>query len=331
MASGSVLSQLRAIYPNLSEDMATKERDMYFRGIVAGFEARQYGNYEGRELDNLTFLEEMAPMSLLDVKRNSRAHQHFLKQYWPEIMAMQFRFRSGDDFVKYHLDFAKKYVCGGMGFYLAGSSEEPDYFGKHEGCEYAGEHLGGGCEMCELLWFLNFQIPAGHDLLEDRIRDFAQQGRNGAEFEQVMGGTNLTVAGTWKDGKVVRLRITGRLHCLAWELWRSKKLELEARLPDGGQHEKNAHKDAKQQQYTTSSDEAEDKYTDDQRTVTFGMTLDEALASLPRDYRSSQLRDCLKRAEVTFLASREDEDLDITTDVGSEGCCYGCQLVCVCA
>ncbi|KAK4549554.1 hypothetical protein LTR36_006551 [Oleoguttula mirabilis] len=210
MASDSAYTKLLALYPK--GNMPHKEQQMLFGGLVRQMESRISGDYPTHPgaIDNLTLIER----GLKSPAMPPSAHESFRRTYWPRIRDAKFTFYSVDNFLKFHLPFAEEFVATTSIFRFEGPEDEPEFFGKHQGC-VVFDGRSRGCAICELLALLDAHLPDDHTAKPLGLAIERQQ-----HVRVSISGAFFEIRGTVRDGLVRSLVVEGHLHLLAWDLYR---------------------------------------------------------------------------------------------------------------
>ncbi|KAK3701759.1 hypothetical protein LTR37_015279 [Vermiconidia calcicola] len=131
--------------------------------------------------------------------------------YMPLVSSFEFKFHSVADFLYWHYPFASQYPQSGR------SSITFDAGGKHTECRVR-DGQWRGCDLCELLYFLDRQVYGDGVDVTDMLLEFAME--RDYSCHRRFGQTVLLIDGRLDDeGRVVSFKISGELHRLDWQLW----------------------------------------------------------------------------------------------------------------
>lgn len=203
--------------------MPAKEQDTIFEAMLREMETRANGRYPSKPSpDNIAFIEEYTlNASYLPFS----ARQRFKKAYMPQIKDLRFRFHSIEEYLGFHLPFAKRFPRTPSKLYFEGPEDAPELFGMHEGCNVVDgvlDRKGRGCDICATLALLDSHLP--DDCPE---KPLASAIETKPFFPVRVSGTNVWIKGTYRDGKVRSLVVDGFLHLLDWDLYQTSTLQRE--------------------------------------------------------------------------------------------------------
>ncbi|KAK3699836.1 hypothetical protein LTR37_016251 [Vermiconidia calcicola] len=131
--------------------------------------------------------------------------------YMPLISHLEFKFHSVADFLYWHYPFASQYPQSGRSCIAFDAGD------KHAECRFV-DGQWRGCQVCELLYFLDRQVYGDGVDVTDMLLEFAVD--RDYSCHRRFGRTVLLIDGRLDDeGRATELKVSGELQRLDWQLW----------------------------------------------------------------------------------------------------------------